>query len=48
MEGEAHHAHVHWSPPGQLTALPPLHAPPLQASPVVQGLPSLQLLVLLV
>src|SRR5438876_823450 len=35
-------------PSSQFGAAPPTHVPPLQASPVVQGLPSLQGLVLLV
>ena len=47
MEGEAHHAHVHWSPPGHSTAEPPPQLPPLQLSSSVQGSPSSQLAVLL-
>ena len=34
----------HWSSAAQTTGLPPTHAPFWQASPVVQGLPSLQAL----
>src|SRR5438552_7737985 len=39
---------VHLLPSSQFFAGPPTHVPPLQASPVVQGLPSSQGLVLLV
>src|SRR5213083_830087 len=39
---------VHLLPSSQFFAEPPTHVPPLQVSPVVQGLPSSQGLVLLV
>src|SRR5204862_6714367 len=44
----SHVSTVHLLPSSQFFAEPPTHAPPLQASVVVQGLPSLQGLVLLV
>ncbi len=42
-----HESLVHTLPSSQLTATPGTHAPPLQTSPLVQPLPSLQIAVLL-